>query len=630
MSWERALYNVYENNYGREDIPKQDRILPVAHSTANAQVEIVIDEAGNFISARRLEDKSEIVTIIPVTESSAGARTSGVTPHPFADKLVYIAGDYRNYATGKKAENSAFHHAYMEQLKSWKDSPFHHPAVDAVYTYLEKATLMKDLVKSNVLITDETSGKLKGKEKIQVVDQEDAFVRFVVDYKDESKEKETWMDQTLYDSFISYNNTQLGEEQLCYATGSMLPVTYKHPAKIRNAGDKAKLISTNDESGFTYRGRFDNKFQAISVSYDFSQKMHNALKWLVARQGVTIGSFVLLAWDDSMQPLPNILGNIDLYHEEDPDKEVTDNADVAETMETYQEQLKRAIWGEKSSLDINPNAMVMGLDAATTGRLSISMYEEMPRSELLEHIEQWHADTAWRRFIPKKKQNGIQPFSLYEIIDCAFGTEQGDFIKCKDEIKNYTICRLIPCVTKGRRLPTDIVRNLVIKASNPQAYGKEYNWRKVLECACGMIKRTILEDQRVKIKEDNLMAIDYTCTERDYLYGRLLAIEASTYEKGKERTTNARRYFEAFANHPYRTWAILCNRLTPYLNKMPEKTRRYFMAMMNEVQDKFTVESFKDNKKLKPIYLLGYHNQLEAIYKRKPENTEDTSNTDDK
>lgn len=48
--------------------------------------------------------------------------------------------------------------------------------------------------------------------------------------------------------------------------------TNKHPSKIRNTADKAKLISGNDESGFTYRGRFANKQQAVAVGYFTSQK----------------------------------------------------------------------------------------------------------------------------------------------------------------------------------------------------------------------------------------------------------------------------------------------------------------------------------------------------------------------
>ena len=58
-----------------------------------------------------------------------------------------------------------------------------------------------------------------------------------------------------------------------------------HPAKLRNAGDKAKLISSNDSSGFTYRGRFTDDSQVAGLGFEITQKSHSALRWLLARQG---------------------------------------------------------------------------------------------------------------------------------------------------------------------------------------------------------------------------------------------------------------------------------------------------------------------------------------------------------
>ena len=31
----------------------------------------------------------------------------------------------------------------------------------------------------------------------------------------------------------------------------------KHPKRVRNAGDGARLLSSNDTTGFTFRGRFE-------------------------------------------------------------------------------------------------------------------------------------------------------------------------------------------------------------------------------------------------------------------------------------------------------------------------------------------------------------------------------------
>ena len=55
--------------------------------------------------------------------------------------------------------------------------------------------------------------------------------------------------------------------------------------KIRNEGDGAKLISANDSQNFTYRGRFITKEEAFAVGNETSQKLHNALKWIIRKQG---------------------------------------------------------------------------------------------------------------------------------------------------------------------------------------------------------------------------------------------------------------------------------------------------------------------------------------------------------
>lgn len=636
MSWTNELYQVYENNYGKDD--DKNILLPVSHSTANAQIEVTLTENGEFVSSARIEDKADSVTIIPVTEDS-GSRSSGIAPHPLADKLVYIAADYGRYVTGKRSDNRKYYQAYMEQLQEWKNSEYMHPAVNAIFEYLKKGTLMQNLIESHSLVLDETTVKLKEKEKILGIAQEDAFVRFRMNYSDLSVESRTWKDISLYDSFCRYSQKTLENVQLCYATGEIGPCTYKHPAKIRNAGDKAKLISSNDESGFTYRGRFDAKEQAISVSYDFSQKMHNALKWLIEKQGVSIGSMELLAWASNLQSLPDILGNPeeemmslenawgDEWDELDEDGKNGSQL-LADTMPAYRNRLRKTIWGsggEKAlctGVDQNVKVMIMVLDAATTGRLSMNMYAEMSVSEFYENVEKWHYDTVWIRFNGKQRRNELRSFSLFEIVDYAYGTEQEDFIKCKPEIRNDIILKLIPCVTERRNVPSDIVANLIHKACSPMSYKNSYNWRKVLETACGLIRKKIIEEKEKRKEQGEYeVALDYSCRKRDYLYGRLLAIaevaEASTYGKDEERITNASRYFEAFSNKPYQTWGVIYNRLTPYLNKMGTGQRRYYENLLGEVMEQFELKEFEDNSKLKPLFLLAYHCQLNQMLRRK-------------
>lgn len=632
MSWTDELYNIYERFCGTE--ADGAPLLPVSHSTANAQLELTIDESGSFCGAVRVS-KEDAVTIIPVTEGS-GARSSGICPHPFADKLVYIAGDYGKYAEGKRSDNSKFFTAYIEQLRDWANSEFCHPAVTALLAYLEKGVLIKDLIADKALVIYEDTGKLKQSEKINGIAQADSMVRIRIQYRDTSRENRTWMDKSLYDSFIAFNSSNMGECGLCYALGDVLPITYKHPNKIRNAGDKAKLISTNDESGFTYRGRFANKEQAASVSYEFSQKVHNALKWLISRQGKAIDSLTILIWESDLNNLPSVYDAVsDDDFEDFGEVEQNTPDDPNKLGAAYKKQLDQSIFGHENTLKPTSKTMVMMLDAATTGRLSMIMYTELETTRFLKNLCAWHEQTAWLRFSPKLKKNVLGSFCMEEIVKCAFGTEQEQNGKtslvCKPEVRRDTYQRLIPCVTEGRKLPRDIMNTLVNKASNPLAYSQQsYNWQLVIEVACGMIKKVKTDN-----KEECNMALDKECTDRDYLYGRLLAwadaAESSTYddEDRNKRVTNARRYFNAFANRPYTTWGVIERNLNPYLNRLTGGSRVYFTKIYNEINDKFARKEFMDNSKLEPEFLLAYSCQLKAIYDgNKNSKSEDNSKED--
>ncbi len=609
VSWTDELYKIYEFNSDREFGENEPVMLPVAHSTANAQIEIMLDLEGNFKGAKTVE-KSDAVTVIPATEDSA-TRSSGICAMPFADKLIYIAGDYSTYADGKKADNSGHFINYMNQLRKWMAGEYSHPFVRALYKYLDKKCLISDLVSAGVIKIDEVSGKFKEKEKIAGIAQEDSFVRIII-FTNDSVVK-TWKDRSLQDSFISFNSSLMGEKQLCYASGEYVPSTYKHPSKIRNSGDKAKIMSANDESGFTYRGRFANKEQAVSVGYEYSQKIHNALRWLRGKQGKNIDSLTVIVWASAMQDIPDTSESFfdDSFFDDLTDEK---SADIPSTMPLYMDMLNKRIFGVRERLEPNTKVMIMGLDAATTGRINISMYSELESSQYLRNIEKWHTETAWLRFYGKSKKKIINSFSVYDIVRYAFGTEQGAFIDCDKKLMRDNILRLLNCITNGAKLPSDIVYALYHKASNPLAYENNYNHRSVLETACGMIRKNIIDG-----KGDVSMAYDPNITDRSYLFGCLLAIadkaESEAYDEQERnvRVTNARRFWNAFSQRPYMTWGIIEERLRPYMDKLGKAQVKY-SKWINDITARMDEKNFMNNNRLEPLYLLGYHHFTEYMY----------------
>ena len=345
LSWIQKLYDTYENCRSEVGVVRTDGktpLLPIAHSTQNAQIEIALNGDGDFIRARVLE-KDEAVTIIPVTEDSA-TRSSGIAPHPLCDKLQYIAGDYTNYVDKKKGEE--FYDKYIEQLEGWCYSTYSNRKVSAILNYLKKKALIADLVEQKILLCDD-NGLLSKGVKMGAGDQSDAFIRFKVEIPNE-EESAVWLDLDVYGSSINYYLSLQEDKDLCYVTGREIPCSEKHPAKVRHTGDKSKLISANDNASFTYRGRLgdkNDKNKVVSVGYETSQKAHNALRWLIDKQGYKNGDQVVVAWGTKNQDIPEILEDTEdgiFGQEETP---------AVSTETEFAARLSRSIAGYGSDLD---------------------------------------------------------------------------------------------------------------------------------------------------------------------------------------------------------------------------------------------------------------------------------------
>ena len=118
------------------------------------------------------------------------------------------------------------------------------------------------------------------------------------------------------------------------------------------------------------------------------------------------------------------------------------------------------------------------------------------------------------------------------------------------------------------------------------------------------------------------MALDKNCNDRNYLYGRLLAVadrvEYRTYDKDDRRETNAQRYMAIFAQRPMHTWKVLEEKLQPYWVRLKPGERIVYKKLIEEINDKFTVESYEKDESLSGLYLLGFHSQALDL-RQKPE-----------
>lgn len=632
MSWLEKCYETYENCQQEIGIQKFQAegdkrsyvpLLPVAHTTQLVNIEVELDQSGNFQDARLLA-KDEQTTIIPCTEESS-ARTSGIVPHPLVDKLQYIAADYPAYGGAKKSGWNLYH----TQLQDWCSSPYADAKVCAVLRFLEKGCLVASLVQKHILFLDE-NGKMPTKwtgnkdekpkilETLASADQTESFVRFRVGGIDLAQ------DEAVRESFIHYYEMKQQRVDCCTVQGKQMAVSTLSPYKIRNPGDRAKLISSNDSTNYTYRGRFVTAEQALSIGYETTQKAHSALRWLISKQGCSNGDQTVVVWGTKGEPIPDITADsMDLGDDFAAAFAQLGQPQLPPATESeYAERFNKAIQGYGKALDEKANTVVMILDSATQGRLSIRYYRELAGSELMKNITDWHRNFAWKlnyRSAPESAEPGQKPKwkrvsfwgapSPADIAKAAYGE------KADKKIIQQTVERLVPCITEGKYLPRDLMLSAVHRAT--AGIGLEpWEYQKTCGIACALICGYYHRNK----KEDFVMTdgkyVDETIDDRSYLFGRILAcaeqIERRVQSQtGETRPTNAERLRLVFVQRPAKTTALLQQKLTPYLNRMRangvSRDKRY--STLQELVGRLGAEKYT-NKPLNELYLLGYACQM--------------------
>ena len=586
MSWMQKLCETYDccaPLIGQGDDSSPVPLLPVAHTTQKAHLEVTVSAEGVFLRARVIVDKKDSDTIIPCTEKSQN-RTSAPENHPLFDKLQYVAGDYDTFSGGGK-QRRADYEDYIADFEAWCASPCGNVRTAGLLSYLKKGTLISDLIQAGLLPTgnnglplhkwDSKYGERRGVflTATALTDAFDAFVRFNVEVPG-CEEPPLWSDPAVWESYISYYAAQQGARDLCYATGEVMPCSEMSPAKIRGTGDKAKLISSNDTSGFTYRGRFENASQAVRIGYETTQKAHNALKWLIARQGYHCGGLCYVAWGTHGEKMPDTTGNTrDMaqraaadFSEIDLD-ELYEDVSKPDVETLYAKNLDRLLSGYGRALTDRSGVVVMGLDSATTGRLSIVCYEELQGSELLRREREWHSTCAWplrylkRPDLAVKGSVFIGAPSPEDIVEAAYGK------KVSDKLRKSAVRRVMPCILEEMPVPRDLMLCAAQRASNPAAMDS-YEYQKTLCVTCALVRKYHSDKGR-----NYPMAWDENNKQRSYLFGGVLAyyhyIESYMLEGNEaSRLTNAMRLKPYYSRRPKTTLGILDQKLEPYLRRL--------------------------------------------------------------
>ena len=664
MSWMQKLYRTYESILEQGVTDDAEPLTPVGHTIQNAHIVIVIDGQGNFQTARVMPPKTAI--LLPATESSEN-RTSGEAPHPLADKIQYVAKDYADYGGEKKA----YFEGYLKQLKAWCESPFAHPKVQAVLHYVAKGRVVTDLVEAGIFPLD-SDGKVLNKWEAEgdappifsvlpktkgEIEFGSALVCWQVEIAGDVH-SQTWTDKTIQQSWADYAASEKAEKGFCLVQGEEAVISTMHPAKLRHTGDKAKLISSNDTAGYTFRGRFATAEEAASVSADVSAKAHSALRWLISRQGIRNGDQVTVAWAISGKPVPSPMKDIsaeldwadmdnwDISAVENPDEiaaqRLPENSEASPDWSVNIGRaaariIKKKLHGYQAELKAHEQISLIMLDSATPGRMALTYYQEFLPADYFTNLDAWIDDFSWyQRYsieVPngkktdKRTQWRFVPPSPYSIADAVYGKS------LSDTLKKQLYARLLPVIAGGTSvpIPEDLVRQSFQAACNPNGC-ENWEWQRNIGVACALYKGWRARHHDLSQRRTYPMSLDTQNRSRDYLYGRLLAVAENTesyalYLAGEKRATTAERYMQRFAEHPFATWRNIELALKPYQERLRNNGKDTGAQAIGEIMELFATDDFTCDDKLSGEFLLGYHCQKMEIARRIAELSANKSKT---
>lgn len=598
-------YEMYEK-MTEEDREKHPPMAPIGHMIANAGLELTVDGEGNLKEAV-LIGKEDAKTVIPVTEDSAG-RTSAPCPHPLCEQVGYLSG-----------QDPVKYELYTEQLKAWTESDYSHPMLMPILAYVRKKSLLTDL---------DTHGITKTEDK--------QLIRWkVIGIGEESGA--CWKNKSLFWCWSEWYQTirkQENDNEICMVTGENTVLAKQHLKGIIPINGNAKLLSANDTSNFTYRGRFQNERQTATVSYLASQKAHNALRWLAADQGVQIvfGGRTFICWNPQGKKVPH------------PAMPMAVKYANSVTPSGYKKELKEALKGYRSDLvgtnqdsgktiDLS-NVVIAAFDAASKGRLALTYYKEMGADDFLQRLYDWDESCYWQRWDTKEQKMVYASPSLYQIINGAFGVQREEKGKTKlvtdEKLMKQQLQRLLSCRVDKALFPIDIEKAIVERASMPQAFDPLV-YRRLLSTACAVIKKYYHDYKKEEIE----MTLEEKKADRSYQFGRLLAVlnqvEMDFYQNERKkdpdkqpRQTTAEKSVTLFCRCPFKTYDNIYKhvmeayepRITPY-----QKTR--FHRLCREIT--VMLDAFPKNELNNPLeetYLIGYYVQQQEFFKTTKEENE--------
>lgn len=704
-SWAESLIDMYKRNQKNEDL------MPKYHADKTAAITVYLSAEGEFKKAEAVP-KNDRYTIAPQTAESA-VRTKKKVPAPLFDLWSYLDKTYVSYTTGERtaSEIQRFYQVaanYLANLRAWCESNFSHPKIKAIYRYLSENSLIKDVQRYDERLLKYEKCKKEDKKTGAVVktwlELENSFVRFVVfgntPEVNLDDPDECWKNQQIRKCWQSYYGAiEQGTSKtlvMDYLTGEYQPEAGPCPQKLISGKEwgQAKLISSNDKKGLTYRGRFRNSSEAFRLGVDSSTMMHDALRLIFQKQGRIYGDLAIVAWTDNDSKLPDfnadtnglLLGRTmdqkkngsddrdqkdtvdDVLFEDDDDENIELTETAAEIIaesggSPVEDDAQNDEVTAKIILDFMNGGTIpeekmfeslhiMMLTAPTTGTLAIADYQEMSSAKYYENLCKWHTEGVgkWRRLGAKY----VAMPSLYQIAARLYGREikrGNNTVMAFDSKDKTSIARayreLIPCVWYGKRIPLSVVRTAVDRASDPMKFKERKNWDRVLSLACILVRKYRIQyksEGEWKMDDNNVMMAEeekregkaITRHSRDYKFGALVAIAEEIELEARARTGKT----DVKNTRAFRSLREIMKRPWMTWHEMFADVQQNYLCKLPSDRQKFykdqvgyvglTEEEVTCHASLDGRYLIGYSKKRAELFMKAKEDKENSSKTETK
>ncbi len=660
MSWMQKLYQTYEL-VQKQGLADEELALPF-HISKAVHLKVVLNDKAELVDVIRFGGKTQIP--IQVTEKSSKRSGSTIAAYALHDSLQYVAktakqyltieyiskiaekkatqkggGKWREFLRGSDSEKSKFtdiekekyqnsFEFYEQQLSDWvNESDL--LELEIVLKYIQKGSLIEDLL-AKKFFSIEDHILLSGKN-----DPFDFTIVWAVEMPSNDPHSELWSKPCIQNAWIEYQENKIErgirQKSLCHITGDL---DYPTEAYLKTNGN-AKLVSANDHSGFTFRGRFLGKDdgadslgqQAVCLGNNAYQKASNILKWLINRQGIRNGKQVILAWSSNCmseedKSLSSYYSPDDIYTNLFAQDNIYQSADIG--YETF-ERLKKKLHGYQQKLTDNDRISLLMLDepSKTGGRMSLVFYQEKLANDYFEDLEAWQNDFSWYQLYKSKW------FFIAPSVECIAETvlTKTEFEDKDVKAKRQLYASLLPVISGGNDVQISyiLVQKAIQIACNPFHYQKtkenknseekrKEHWQRNIGVACALYKGWRARHSDSSQRRTYDMSLDTQNRSRDYLYGRLLAvaenIESYALHLAEEkRATTAERYMQRFAEHPFATWRNIELALKPYQDRLRSRSKDTGTQAIGEIMELFQHDDFTCDNKLSGEFLLGYHCQ---------------------